>query len=128
MFSARKPLSNLEQTVLESIWGLGTASTDSVREALALTYPMKESTARTILRRLEEKGYVVHEAVGRVNIYRPVEKPEVLAAKAAGNLVNKFCGGSVEKLLLGMVDHDVIDEQDLKRLAETIAKRRKAKK
>ena len=125
MFRAKKPLSNLEQIVLEVIWARKSATAEGVCEVLEVRYPMKESTARTILRRLEEKGYVNHRVEGRFNVYRGAERPEDLAASAVGNIIHRFCGGSVEKLLLGMVDHNVIDEEELQRLAERIARRGK---
>jgi len=125
MFRAKKPLSRLEQIVLEVIWARTSATAESVCEELKTRYPMKESTARTILRRLEEKGYVHHRTEGRFNVYLGTERPEDVAANAVGNIIHRFCGGSVEKLLLGMVDHNVIDEDELQRLAERIAKRRK---
>jgi BlaI family penicillinase repressor len=124
MFSVKKPLSNLEQIVLEAVWERGSGTTETIRETLAVRYPMKESTARTILRRLEDKGYVWHEVEGRFNLYRGVERPENLAAKAVGNIIQRFCGGSVEKLLLGMVKNNVIDEAELQRLAQRIASKK----
>ena len=125
MFRAKRPLSNLEQIVLEAVWDRGSATAEGVCDALKVRYPMKESTARTILRRLEDKGYVRHQPEGRFNVYRGVAGPEDLAAGAVSNIIRRFCGGSVEKLLLGMVDHNVIDEDELQRLAERIATRRK---
>ena len=128
MFGDRKPLSNLEQFVLEAVWERGSASADDVRETLAVRYPMKESTARTILHRLEQKGYVRHQVEGRFNKYRGVEKPADLAANVVGGLISRFCGGSVEKLLIGMVDGNIIDEKELQQLANRITALKKAEK
>jgi len=60
MFSGRKTLSNLEQLVMDVVWERGEVTAEEVRQTLADRHFMKESTARTILRRLEEKGYVDH--------------------------------------------------------------------
>jgi len=54
MFSARKVLSNLEQLVMDVLWERGEATAEDIRQALANRHYMKESTARTILRRLED--------------------------------------------------------------------------
>ena len=64
---------------------------------------MKDATVRTILRRLEEKGYVTHRVEGRTYIYRGLERPEKAAVSAIRQLLDRFCGGSVEQLLVGMV-------------------------
>ena len=41
-----------------TLWDRRSATAEDVRLALAQRHPMKESTVRTILKRLEEKGYV----------------------------------------------------------------------
>jgi predicted transcriptional regulator len=128
MFGGRKPLSNLEQLVMDVLWQKGSATAEDVREALARRHFMKESTARTILRRLEEKGYARHKVEGRTYIYRGVELPSRVAAKAVRNIIDRFCDGSVEQLLVGMVDNQVIDEQELANLARKIARRKAGKK
>ena len=85
---------------------------------------MKESTVRTVLTRLEEKGYLKHHVEGRTNVYAGVEAPQNVAAKAVRQIIERFCGGSVEQLLVGMVNNDVVDEQELQRLAQRIARRK----
>lgn len=127
MFNAlkhRKPLSALEHLVMEVVWERGSATGEDVRAALAERHPMKESTARTILKRLEEKGYIRHRVDGRTNVYTGVDAPENVAAKAVRQIIERFCGGSVEQLLVGMVANDVVDEQELQRLAQRIAGRK----
>ncbi len=127
MFSSRKPrkpLSNLEHLVMDVVWERNTATAEDVRLALADRHPMKESTVRTILKRLEEKGYVHHVVDGRTNVYRGSDEPQNVAAKAVRQIIERFCGGSVEALLLGMVNNDVVDESELQRLAKRIARRK----
>ena len=130
MFSAkksRKPLSELEHLFMEVIWSRPAATADDVRLSLAERHPMKESTVRTILKRLEEKGYITHTVDGRTNVYRRADAPQNVAARAVRQILDRFCGGSVEQLLLGMVNDDVIDERELQRLAQRIARRKAAK-
>jgi BlaI family penicillinase repressor len=127
MFSAknpRKPLSELEHLVMEAVWRRGSVTTEDVCAALAGQHPVKESTARTILSRLEEKGYVAHRVDGRSNVYSGLDAPQNVAAKAVRQIIERFCGGSVEQLLVGMVNNDVVDEKELQRLAQRIARRK----
>src|SRR5580700_5969125 len=124
MFNARKPLSALEHLVMEIVWERHSVTGEDVRAALAARHPMKESTARTILKRLEEKEYVRHKVDGRTNVYTGLVGPENVAARAVRQIIERFCGGSVEALLLGMVDNDVVDERELQRLAQRIARRK----
>ena len=120
----RKPLSELEHLVMDALWQRKSASAEDVRADLAARHPMKESTARTILKRLEEKGYVRHRVDGRTNVYSGTDAPQHVAARAVRQIIERFCGGSVEQLLVGMVNDDVVDEQELQRLAQRIARRR----
>jgi BlaI family penicillinase repressor len=127
MFSSRKPrkpLSELEHLVMGVIWNRTAATAEDVRLALAERHPMKESTVRTMLKRLEEKGYVDHSVDGRTNVYRGVDEPQNVAAKAVRQIIERLCGGSVEALLVGMVNNDVVDESELQRLAQRIARRK----
>lgn len=124
---APKGLGQLEQAVLDWLWQRGPSTSEACREALAATHPMKDSTIRTVLRRLEEKGYLTHEVSGRTFIYRASEPRQNVAARAAKQLIDRFCGGSVEQLLVGMVDNDVLGPDELERLARRIAQRKELK-
>lgn len=112
-------LGQLEREILTNVWRLGTATADRVREELGK--PLKDSTVRTVLRRLEEKGYLAHTVEDRTFVYRPAESPQRVAGRAVKRIVDWFCDGSVEALLVGMVDSKVLDRDELKRLAERIA-------
>ena len=110
---------------MEVVWERKTATAEDVRMALASRHPMKESTVRTMLTRLEEKGYVSHQVDGRTNVYSGVDAPQKVAAHSVRQIIDRLCGGSVEQLLVGMVNNDVVDEQELQRLAQRIARRKK---
>jgi len=119
-----KSLGQLEELVMEYCWSSGSATAEACREALAERWAMKDSTVRTILRRLEEKGFLTHEVQGRTFIYKPVEPRQNVAARAVKQIIDRFCGGSVEQLLVGMVDNQVLDRKQLEQLARKIAQRK----
>ncbi|HMH27442.1 MAG TPA: BlaI/MecI/CopY family transcriptional regulator [Steroidobacteraceae bacterium] len=122
-------LGELERAVLELIWEHGVQSADQVREHLVSQgRPLKESTIRTVLRRLEEKGYLSHSIESRTFLYRPAASRQAVAGRAVQRIVDWFCEGSVETLLAGMVDSAVLDRKELQRLAERIAASKKGKK
>lgn len=117
----KKSLSGLEHRVMEIVWESGRATAEQVRLALDEETPLKDSTVRTVLRRLEEKGFVVHEVDARTYVYKPAVARQSAAVKAVRQIIDRFCGGSVEKLLVGMVADNMIDERELRDLAERIA-------
>lgn len=116
-----KNLGDVEQAVMDYVWSHGPCSSEACREALADSRPMKESTIRTVLRRLEEKGYVTHELSGRTFIYRAAEARQNVAVRAVKNIIDKFCGGSAEELVIGLVDNQVLDPKQLQRLTRMVA-------
>jgi predicted transcriptional regulator len=118
----------VEQVVMDYIWSHGPITAEQCREALAASRPMKDSTIRTILRRLEEKGYAAHEVEGRTFIYRAWDARQNVAVRAVKGIIDRFCGGSAEELVLGMVDNDVLDRKQLERLARRIAESENKKK
>jgi len=112
-------LGELEREILSIVWRLGDATADQVRESLER--PLKDSTIRTVLRRLEEKGYLAHSVDNRTFVYRPAQSPQKVAGRAVQRIVDWFCAGSVEDLLVGMVDSKVVSRAELERLARRIA-------
>ena len=127
MFSGKKNLSNLEHLVMDVLWKRGPSTSEDVRLSLGKKHFMKESTARTILKRLEDKGYVRHHVEGRTNIYSGLEPRANVAARALQRVIDRLYGGSVEELLIGMVESEVVDSQELANLARRIARRKPGK-
>lgn len=82
---------------------------------------------RTVLHNVEEKGYVTHTVEGRTYVYRPVETKRNAAVRAAQQIIDRFCGGSAEELLIGLVDNRVLKPQKLQQLAAEIAARKEKK-
>jgi len=108
---------------MDFIWTNGPSTSEACREGLAASRPMKDSTIRTVLRRLEEKGYLTHETEGRTFIYKASDAPENVAVRAVKSIIDRFCGGSAEQLVLGMVDNAVLDRKQFERLARKVAER-----
>lgn len=120
----RRPLSALEQLVMDYVWEYPGCTAEMCREGLAAQRRLKDSTIRTVLRKLEEKGYAEHDVVGRTYVYRPIDTPRTVAVEAARRLIDQFCGGSVEDFLIGLVDNQVLEPKQLRRLADKIASRK----
>jgi BlaI family penicillinase repressor len=113
-------LGDLEREVMQLVWANGTVTAEVVREQLSRS--LKESTVRTVLRRLEEKGYTTHRVDGRTFVYQAAESRGLVAAKAVQRIVDWFCNGSMEEVLVGMVDTAMLDQKQLRLLADKVAK------
>jgi BlaI family penicillinase repressor len=124
---SRKTLTPLEQFIMDYVWAHPNCTAETCREGLGKERKLKDSTIRTILRKLEEKRYVTHIVDGRTFVYRAVDTKRNIAVQAAQQLINRFCGGSVEELLVGLVDNQLLEPKQLKQLAEKIASRKEKK-
>ena len=116
-------LGELERAVMTLVWSKDSMTAEAVREQLPRR--LKESTVRTVLRRLEEKGYVTHTVEGRTYIFRATKPRRQVAASAVRRIVDQFCNGSVEEILVGMMDAKMFDQRQLDMLREKIEKAKK---
>jgi BlaI family penicillinase repressor len=121
----RGPLTDLEHDVMHAVWDAGPSAVEDVHRVIARTRSLKEATTRTILRRLEQKGYLTHTAQGRAYVYRAVEPRHNLAARAVRQIIDRFCRGSVEELVSGMVDAKLLTKAELDTLEEVVRQRRR---
>jgi len=97
---------------------------EAVHQIVSRNRDLKETTIRTLLRRLEHKGYLKHESDGRAYVYRAVEPARNLAARAVRQIIDRFCQGSVDELVSGMVEAKVLSKVDMDRLEKFVRKRR----
>lgn len=107
---------------MDILWKQGPGTAEQVREALAPKHVLKDSTVRTILGRLEQKGYVNHTIEGKAFVYNWVEKPRNVAVRAVRQILDRFCDGSLEQLLVGLVENEVVDRAELQQLASKLAR------
>jgi predicted transcriptional regulator len=130
MKRAPTELGDLERQVMRLMWSHDRLTADALREWLAQhrARQLKDSTVRTVLRRLEEKEYVAHTVDGRIFVYHATEPRGHVAARAVKYIVDWFCNGSLDEVLVGMVDSAMLDRRQLQALAERLRKTERGKK
>jgi predicted transcriptional regulator len=96
------------------LWAGGSAAVGEVRQRLAdkLAY----ATVLTVLRTLEEKGYVGHTGEGRAYRYRALMKRAAAGRTALRRLLDKLFQRSPALLLTQLVSDRGLDKQELRRL------------
>ena len=124
----KAPLTELESAVMRVVWESGPCSVEAVYDVVSRERDLKETTVRTLLRRLEQKGYLGHESEGRAYMYRATEPSRSLAARAVRQIIDRLCQGSVEELVSGMVEAKALSKDELSRLEEFARARRKGSK
>jgi BlaI family penicillinase repressor len=122
---ARTPsetLTDREAQIMEILWERGQATAEEVR-ALLPDDP-HDSTVRTLLRVLKGKGYV--RVTGRQPaVYVPVVAQKEAQKKAAGRLIERFFGGSVDQLVLHLFDDERLTPRQLAALTKKYASQRR---
>jgi len=115
-----QPLTRLQRAILDFIETRGPATAEQVREGVRPDHPLKDSSVRTLLRRLEARGLVSHTMDGKTFVYRAEVGSTRIAADAVRRLIDGFWQGSAEQFLTGLVDEQVLTAGDLRRLAKKV--------
>jgi BlaI family penicillinase repressor len=121
----RSALSDLDHQVMQAVWASGPCTVETVHQTVSRQRDLKEVTVRTVLRRLEQKGHVKHDVEGRAYLYRAVEAPRSLAARAVRHILDRFCHGSVDELVSGLVEANVLTDAELDALEASIKARKR---
>jgi predicted transcriptional regulator len=113
-------LTDAEARVMAVLWALKEATVTDVVAGLKRKRAVTYSTAQTMLRILEDKGYVTHEKVARAFVYRPVVDERQARRRALKHLVSRLFNGSTSLLVLNVLEDDAMDPAELKRLKQLI--------
>jgi predicted transcriptional regulator len=118
-------LTRRERQIMDSLYGRGEATVSEVLEDLpdAPSY----SAVRAMLRKLEEKGHLTHDARGARYVYRPTVPREAAQETALRRLVRTFFDGSPSKVVAALLDASSaqLTDDELDELSELIEQARR---
>jgi len=121
MARPRSPtLTDAEARVMSVLWRKDRATVADVVAVLKRKRPVTYSTVQTILRILEDKGYVSHEKVARAFIYSPRVDERQARRRALKHLLARLFNGSPSLLVLNVLEDDQIGPEELSRLKKLI--------
>lgn len=110
-------LSNREAEIMAVLW----QEPATVAEVKAkLSDELAYTTVLTILRNLEAKGYVSHEAEGRAHRYIPKIRQQAARKSAIRHLAGKLFQGSAELLLAQLVSDRKLSDDQVRRIREIL--------
>ena len=122
-----KELTKAEEQIMQVLWDIEKGFVKDVMEHLPEPKPAK-TTVSTIIRILEGKGFVDHEAFGSTHRYFPVVSIEKYKEFAAGKLLNNYFGNSVEKMFSFFIKQEKVDLQEADEIMKLIEKLKDNKK
>jgi BlaI family transcriptional regulator, penicillinase repressor len=111
-------LSPAEQEVMEIVWDRGEVTAKQARDALPRS--LARNTVRTLLERMEEKGWVKHREVGRTYLYCAARPRQESIGRKVREIVNTVCGGSPEKLVAALLDFRGLRPGELQRIRKML--------
>lgn len=117
-------LTKAEEQVMQVLWDLDGGFVKEVLEAMPAPKPAV-TTVSTIIRIIEQKGFVDHEAFGRSHRYRPVVEKEVYAASQARRVLTDYFDGSVQALVSHFVERKDLDMAETEALLKLLKKSKK---
>jgi len=118
---AKPSFTDRELDVMAVLWERGPSTVAEVRERLA--DDLAHNTVQTVLRILEDKGYVGHTEEGRAHRFHARVKRELAGATATARVIDKLFGGSTERLLTHLMSERSIDPKELRRLRALLDQR-----
>jgi len=124
----RKRLGKFELQIMKMIWSNGKAS---VRDVWERFYPERKSaytTIATILRQLEEKGFLRHKEVDRTYIYYPLISQNGVSHGMLKDIVDSFFSGSIADLVSMLIQNENLDDKELEKIQQMINEHRKISK
>jgi predicted transcriptional regulator len=120
----RDPLSPAQQEIMEIIWEKGEVAAVEVRQFLADGRELARETVRTMLERMEDKGWLKHRAVGRTFFYSAAVPRGATAGQKVIELIDTVCGGSPERMMTALLDYRGLSPEEADRIEAMIKQAR----
>lgn len=115
----QKTLTKAEEQVMQALWQTGEGFLKDITDAMPAPQP-HSNTVATLLKILQEKGYVTSKAAGRNNLYIPLVSKAQYSRQSLGNLVAGYFDGSYSNAVSFLVDQKKLSVKDLELLLEQL--------
>jgi BlaI family penicillinase repressor len=117
-------LGRMQFRIMQVLWDRGKASAREITDALNETEPVAHSTVQTLLRQLEAKAAVGHDAENRTFVFYPRLKEDKVKWTAARDLLERVFGGDVGSLVAHLLKHERLSRDELDELHRLIDQQR----
>lgn len=116
-------LTNKEEEIMHILWKLETAFVKEVMAEITEEQP-HYNTLSTIVRNLEEKGYVAHKAFGNTHQYYPIVKKEDYRKAFMNNAIENYFNNSYKSMVSFFAEEEKISAAELREILNIIEKKK----
>lgn len=109
-----------ETEVLRLVWQTEEATVQQVHDALPAGRRVAYKTVQTLLRRLEDKGYLTHKTEGKAHVFFPAVKREAVVKRTVLDFLDRLFGGDPRPLMHFLAREGHIDAEDIEELKNLI--------
>jgi BlaI family transcriptional regulator, penicillinase repressor len=109
-----------ELRLLQILWKNGEATVEDVVNAHPSGERPNYKTTQTLLRIMEQKGFIEHERRGRVFVFKPLISRKTIDQRSVQSLLSQNFGGSATGLFLNLLEAATVKEKDLDELEAQI--------
>lgn len=115
-------LTRAEEEIMQIIWKLERCTVSDIRDVIEQTDGAKppHSTVSTMVRILEEKGFLGHKAYGRTYEYFPLVQKADYTKRSLNKLVADYFDGSVNRLVSFLMEEEKLNAEELSKLLEKL--------
>jgi BlaI family penicillinase repressor len=120
MRRANPTLNPQELAIMKVVWRKGTATVRDVYEALREERSIAYTTVMTMMRILDDKGYLDKELVDRAHVYKPTKARQQVVGAMVKDFVDRVFDGASESLLVHLAKDNRLSPKQRKKLEELV--------
>ena len=109
-------LSPVQREIMDIVWDQGEAAASQVRQLHSKRSDLARNTVRTMLLRMEDKGWLKHRVVGGTFLYSPALPPEAVIGQKVQEVVDTVCGGSAVTLFEALLEHRRLSSKEIEQI------------
>jgi BlaI family penicillinase repressor len=119
-------LGRVQLLIMQVLWHKKRATAREITEAISEREAIAHSTVQTLLRGLEEKSAVGHEAEGRTFVFFPLVEEHQFKESATRDFIERVFGGNVTTLMAHLLnDDDRVTREEVDAIRDLIKNRSK---
>jgi BlaI family penicillinase repressor len=116
-------LGRVQLLIMQVLWDKGRATAREITDAINASEPIAHSTVQTLLRGLEEKGSISHEAEGRTFVFLPLVAEDKFKRSATRDLIERVFGGNAGSLVAHLLKNENVSRKEVDEIRKLINRR-----